>query len=84
MQQNNRIEQMHKAKIQRWDKRELGMQLGQTMNKAVDLAIAEGKIEPENILSWRDWMLKEQRNIMDEILEQENGGEEDNTDFPTQ
>lgn len=38
------------------ENKELGIKISSTMNKAIDLAIAEGKPEAERILHWRKWM----------------------------
>lgn len=38
------------------DNKEWGIKTASTMNKAIDLAIAEGKPEPITILKWREWI----------------------------
>jgi len=38
------------------DNKEWGIKTASTMNKAIDLAIAEGKPEPITILKWREWV----------------------------
>lgn len=38
------------------DNKEWGIKTSSTMNKAIDLAIAEGKPEPITILKWREWI----------------------------
>ncbi len=40
------------------DNKELGIKTSSTIRMAVDCAIAEGKVTPEAITSWRNWFLK--------------------------
>lgn len=38
------------------DSKEWSIKTASTMNKAIDLAVAEGKPEPARILKWREWI----------------------------
>ena len=38
------------------ESKDLSIKISSTMNKAIDLAIAEKDISPENILKWRKWI----------------------------
>jgi hypothetical protein len=65
------IEEMHEAKMNSYEKREIGQAIGAAMNKAVDIAIAEKNITEENIEKWRNWIFQSQEEFMSHLLSEE-------------
>ena len=52
--QDAEIKKMHQTKMNKYDERDLGAQIGACLNKAVDIVIAEGKFERQEIEKWVD------------------------------
>jgi hypothetical protein len=53
------------------NKKQAEITAGLSMNKAVDIAIAEKNITEENIEKWRNWIFQSQEEFMSNILMEE-------------